>query len=343
MPTIHDVAELARVSIKTVSRVINADPAVKESTRARVKAAIEQIDYRFNGQARQLRLGRARTSVGMIFDLPGGGYENRFHQAMLQACMETGNYLAVKLIDLTSNEVLKECEKFIENAAIEAMILLPPLSDYGPLKRLLLARNINCVLVSPATPDSSYPSVHMDDRQAAQDITEYLLSLGHRRIAHIAGDQDQAAGFLRRHGYLEAFDTQGLPRPPKEYIVNGNFTFKGGIAATEQLLDLQDPPTAIFAANDESAAAACAVVHRRGFRIPEDISVFGFDDAPIASAIWPTLSTVQQPYSEMAMRAVQILNSAAENDQGLNRQVRYVLAHTMMLRETTAPLAPPTK
>ena len=339
MSTIYDVAELAGVAAKTVSRVLNEDGAVKAPTRDRVLDAMTQLDYRPNTQARQLRLGQSRTSVGMLLEDPAGGYQSRFHHAMLMSCMETGNYLAIELFELGQTDFQGDFERFLDDAQIKAMVLLPPLCDFGPLKSLLKAHNIQCVLVSPTTPDTHYASVAMDDRLAARDVTDYLLSLGHTRIAHIAGHPDHAAAFLRKQGFYEAFDAIGAPRPPREYIAEGLFNFKSGIDAAERLLSLQNRPTAIFAANDEMAAAVCTVAHKMGLRIPQDLSVIGFDDAPISSAVWPALTTVRQPYLDMARRSLQILNAAGDNIHASDMQMRHIVPHEIIRRESTAPRA----
>ncbi len=338
MPTIYDVAELAGVSAKTVSRVLNEDRAVKTDTRNRVLDAMNRLSYRPNSQARSLRLGDGKTSIGLLLEDPASGYQSRVHHAMLVACMETGNYIAVELFESGLAAFPQNLETFIEDAGIKAMLLLPPLCDHGPMKSVLKARNIHCALISPVTPDSSYPSVAMDDRKAARDVVDYLLGLGHTKIAHISGHPDHAAALLRRQGYFEAFEAHGLPRPPKEYIAEGLFTFKTGIDAAEQLLSLPDRPTAIFASNDEMAAATCSVAHKMGLRIPEDVSVVGFDDAPISSAVWPALTTVRQPYLEMARRSISILNTASGPVLAADSQPRHVIAHEIVERESTAPL-----
>ncbi len=336
MATIYDVAELAGVSAKTVSRVLNDDKAVRGPTRERVLDAMARLEYRPNSQARQLRLGH-KTSIGLLLEDPAGGYQGRFHHAMLSACMEAGRYLAVELYEPGRRDWDELIARFLTDAQISDMVLLPTLCDFGPLKALLKARQVNCVLISPSTPDDHYPSVAMDDRLAARDVTDYLLRLGHTRIAHIAGHPDHAAAMLRRLGYLEAFDAILSPRPPTDYITQGYFSFKTGMEAAEKLLSLPERPTAIFAGNDEMAAATCSAAHKMGMRIPEDLAVVGFDDAPIASAVWPALTTVRQPYLHMARRCVQILNAPGEF-RASDKQVRHIIPHELVVRETTRPL-----
>lgn len=337
MSTIYDVAELAGVSAKTVSRVVNEDKAVKASTREKVLAAMAKLDYRPNAQARSLRMG-GKTSIGLLLEDPTSGYQGRFHHAMLAACMESRKYLAVELYEQGMPDWQAYLDRFITDAGIKDMLLLPTLCDFGPLKSFLKSRNINCVLISPSTPDSHYASVAMDDRLAARDVVEYLFSLGHSKIAHIGGHPDHAASILRRNGFYEAFDAAGLPRPPAVYMESGYFSFKSGFEAAERLLALPDRPTAIFACNDEMAAATCSVAHKRGLRIPEDIAVIGFDDAPISSAVWPALTTVRQPYLEMARRAVHLLSDGRDHVQPSDVQMRHVFPHELIVRESTSAL-----
>ena len=339
MATIYDIADLAGVSAKTVSRVLNEDKAVKAVTRERVLEAALSLDYHPNTQARQLRLG-VRSSIGLLLEDPTSGYQGRFHHAMLTACMESAKYLAVELFEANMPDWEDYLDRFIANAEISDMILLPTLCDFGPLKSFLKSRNINCVLISPSTPDSHYASVAMDDHQAARDVTEYLLQLGHRHIAHIGGHPDHAASLLRRNGFYEAFDVIGAARPPRAYLEQGNFSFRSGIEATTRLLSLPDRPTAIFACNDEMAAAACSVAHKMGIKIPQDLAIIGFDDAPISSAVWPTLTTVRQPYLDMARRSVQILKSANDVLKPSDTQVRHIVPHDLIIRETTQAMPP---
>jgi len=338
MPTIYDVAELAGVSAKTVSRVLNEDRAVKRDTRDRVLEAMNRLSYRPNTQARSLRLGDRKTSVGLLLEDPASGYQSRIHQAMLMACMETGNYIAVELFQPGPLAFPASLERFIDDAKIKAMLLLPPLCDHGPMKAVLKARNIQCVLISPVTPDSHYPSVAMDDRKAARDVVDYLMKLGHTRIAHISGTPDHAAALLRRQGYFESFEAHGLPRPPKEYVAEGLFTFKTGIEAAERLLSLGEGslgrPTAIFASNDEMAAATCSVAHKMGLRIPEDISVVGFDDAPIARFVWPRLTTVFQPAYDLAYSATDMLLQLLKTPN-MNKSVQF--DYRLVCRASTGP------
>jgi LacI family transcriptional regulator len=146
----------------------------------------------------------------------------------------------------------------------------------------------------------------MDDRLAAREMTRHLVALGHRRIGFIKGNPAYNSGQRRFEGYLAALTDAGLPQD-ETLIAQGLFNYRSGLDAAEHLLDLAEPPTAIFACNDDMAAAAVAIAHGRGLDVPGDLTVCGFDDTPLATTIWPELTTIHQPISDMARSAVDLL------------------------------------
>ncbi|UDF03270.1 LacI family DNA-binding transcriptional regulator [Asticcacaulis sp. AND118] len=335
MTTIYDVSRLAGVSAKTVSRVLNEPDKVKIHTREQVLAAMKQLDYSPNASARQLRLGGA-SSLGLLLEDPSSGYQSRFHQALLTACMEAGKHITVELFEGVKPDWESRVDRFLNEGRVRDLILLPTLCDFEPLKAHLRKRDARAVLIAPSIFDPHFPSVVMDDRAAARQIIEHLFSLGHKRIGHISGHPDHSASILRRQGIFEAYDAAGRQRPGPDLFVAGDFMFKKGIEAAEALLSLPEPPTAIFAANDETAAAVSMVAHKRGLSIPADLSVVGFDDAPIASAVWPALTTIAQPYLDMSRRVVQSLDDWDANFPG-GTAATYMTRHDLVLRDSTGP------
>ena len=335
MTTIYDIAKRAEVSTKTVSRVINGDSKVKLSTRELILEIMREMDFKPNQQARQLRLGN-KSGIGLLLEDPDSGYQTRFQSAMLHAAMEAGCYLSVELFSHLKDDWKSHLSRYIKNSNISNIILLPTQCDFGPLRDFLRENNVNCALISPTNLDSDFVSIAMDERQAAREITEYLINLGHRKIAHISGHPDHSASLLRRQGFYEAFEMHNLPRPRDEYIVQGDFLFKTGLKVSEELLKIKDLPTAIFACNDETAAATCSAAHKRGLRIPEDITIVGFDDVYLATAIWPPLTTVRQPYLEMARRAINILSNMRDKNDNDDVQLRHVLPYSIIERESSS-------
>lgn len=304
--TIKEVAELARVSQMTVSRVLNDQGAVKDTTRKRVQAAMRELNYRPNIMARNLA-GRAGLFIGLIYRNPSYGYLSEFLLGALNSCRELGHYLIVEEPLVDDNMVdLDLIEKRFLDTSIQALIVVPPLSDDPKLIDTLERTGIPFVCVSPKLGGYTGPSVRMDDKDAARDMTEYLLSMGHQRIALIKGPADHMSSELRLAGFRESMATHST-EIDKSLIISGDFTYVSGMQSAGNLLALDNPPTAIFACNDDMAAGAIAAAHQAGMQVPHDVSVVGFDDTANASSMWPPLTTVRQPIREMASSAIKIL------------------------------------
>jgi LacI family transcriptional regulator len=178
--------------------------------------------------------------------------------------------------------------------------------------------------------------VRIDDRQAAFDMTQHLLALGHRRIGFIKGHPNQTASAERLAGFKAAM---AKTRAARAELVQGFFTFASGLDAGEQLLDADDPPTAVFASNDDMAAAVVSVAHRRGLDVPRDLTVVGFDDTAVATTLWPPLTTVRQPVSAMAAAGVDLLlrEVRARRSNTTPTPMDQVIAHTLVHRDSAAP------
>lgn len=304
--TIKEVAELARVSQMTVSRVLNDQGAVKDTTRKRVQAAMRELNYRPNIMARNLA-GRAGLFIGLIYRNPSYGYLSEFLLGALNSCRELGHYLIVEEPLVDDNMVdLDLIEKRFLDTSIQALIVVPPLSDDPKLIETLESTGIPFVCVSPKLGGYAGPGVRIDDKDAARDMTEYLLSMGHRRIALIKGPTDHMSSQLRLAGFRDAMAAHEN-QVDEDLIKSGDFTYVSGMQVAGNLLSIDQPPTAIFACNDDMAAGAIAAAHQAGMQVPQDVSVVGFDDTANASAMWPPLTTVRQPIREMASSAIKIL------------------------------------
>lgn len=304
--TIQDVADLASVSPMTVSRVLNNYSGVRDATRKRVQQAMRKLNYRPNLMARSLA-GRSGLFIGLIYRNPSYGYLSEFLLGALSACRRLGHNLIVeeplldrKMVDL---EIIER--RFLDTS-IQALIVVPPLSDDPELIDVLERIKIAYVCVSPRLNSYAGASVGMNEVEAAREMTEYLLELGHKRIGFIKGPSDHRASELRLTGYKQALEARGRPFEASQ-MGDGDFTYVSGMRAARKLLEKEHPPTAIFASNDDMAIGAITAVHQSGLRVPEDVSVTGFDDAAAASATWPPLTTIRQPIREMANAAIEML------------------------------------
>lgn len=306
-PTITDVARHAQVSMKTVSRVLNDEPNVVPAMRERVMASVKALDYRPNLHARSL--ARARSSLlGLLYYASSAAFVMGLQQGATARCRALGYHLVVEQLDDSGEHVPDQLRHMLTALRPDGLILAPPVCDDPDILRLLSDARVPCVLISPGMARPGFGNVSIDDVAAARAITEVLIGHGHRRIGHIHGNPRQAAAPHRREGFRQALLAHGLADDPA-LVVPGDFSFPSGMAGCHALLSLPEPPSAIFAANDEMALGVLAAAQQHGLQVPRDLSVAGFDDAPLASLIWPPLSTVRQPVNEMAEAAVDMLVS----------------------------------
>jgi len=301
-----DVAKRAGVSPMTVSRVMNGKSIVRESTRKKVAEAAAALNYAPNQEARILAGGKP-IRVGFLYGMPSersGSYLTEVLLGLLNETTMNNVQLFVKKSE-EGDRGLEQTRRLIENG-LDGVILPPPLGDDAAIVDLIVGAGIPVVAIASGEPDARISAIGIDDRSAAYHMTRHLIELGHQRVGFIAGHPHQSVSAPRLAGYQEAVRELGADAAP-ELVVQGMFNYRSGLDATEQLLALPERPTAIFASNDDMAAAAVAVAQRMGLDVPGDITVAGFDDTALATTIWPALTTVRQPTMEMAEEAVQCL------------------------------------
>ena len=302
-PTIADVAREANCSPMTVSRVVNAEGNVKEETRAAVQAAIRKLNYSPNRAARSLA-GGDQLRIGLLFDNPSSSYLAEFLMGALEEATRRDIHLEVQSCD-NSPDHAQLIASLLEGG-VQGFILPPPLCDDQRVLDLIAEKGGIAIAVGPGKASGSHGSVMIDEYQAAFDMTRHLIGLGHTRIGFIIGNPEQVASGTRLEGYRAAMADAGL-ECPDTLVAQGQFTYRSGMVAAEKLLSASPRPTAIFASNDDMAAATVAVAHRRHLDVPSDITVTGFDDTDLASSIWPELTTIRQPIREMTAKAVELI------------------------------------
>jgi LacI family transcriptional regulator len=223
------------------------------------------------------------------------------------------------------------------DGGIDGVILPPPLCDSGPVIDLLAEAGVPTVVVATGRPRPDVFAVTIDDHDAARTMTQHVIGLGHRRIGFIAGNPNQTASARRLDGYRAALAEAGLDSEDA-LIREGLFTYRSGLDAAEQLLDLAEAPTAIFASNDDMAAATVAVAHRRGLDVPGDLTVCGFDDTTLATAIWPELTTINQPIAAMSRAAVLLVAASRRQRRAEPEETSHqLLDFTLVRRQSDAP------
>ncbi|MFA6118066.1 MAG: LacI family DNA-binding transcriptional regulator [Sphingomonas sp.] len=301
--TIKDVARKAGVSPMTVSRVLNGGDNVHWSTRELVDAAIKALSYTPNPAARSLS-GAAPVRIGLLYSNPSAAYLSEFLVGSLDYASRANVQIIVEKCD--GLEQAREAATRLLSGGIEGIVLPPPLCDSQPLLEILRQADGLAVTVASGDPAPGFSAVSIDDHRAAFEMTRHIAALGHQRIGFIIGNPDQTASERRLAGYRDALEAVGLACD-ETLVVQGLFTYRSGLDAAEQLLGTASPPTAIFASNDDMAAATVAVAHRHGLDVPNDLAVCGFDDTALATTIWPELTTIHQPITDMALAAVELL------------------------------------
>ncbi len=334
--TIDEVAALAGVSPMTVSRAINQGK-VREETRERVMQAVRELGYTPNLAASSLAAAQ-HTRIALIYTNPSGAYL----QALLVGVLRAASNAAIQLVIEYWEEMGVDAERKAARALagrVDGVILPPPLCESKAALTELVKAGIPVVAIASGQRSDVVSCVRIDDFHAGLAMADYLIQQGHRRIGFIRGRKDLSASALRYEGFVTALNAAGLVVEPG-LVQQGDYTYRSGLAAAEKLLSHRKPPTAIFASNDDMAAAAISVAHRRGLDVPRDLSVVGFDDTSAATTVWPELTTVQQPIAAMASAAIDILlrnvRSRTEDTQTL---MDHVVPHHLVTRDSVA--APP--
>jgi LacI family transcriptional regulator len=334
--TVHDVARHAGVSSMTVSRVVNGGKGVRPNLRQKVEVALRELNYVPNLAARAARSGTIK--LGVLFSNPRSSNLGEF---LMGAFAESARLGCQLVIEPTAGHPRGiDAVRKIVGLGVDGLVLPPPLCD--DMEAMEILWNAQVPALSFATADSrSYSSsVSIDDFAGARCLTRHLLELGHRDIAFVRGDPLHSTARGREEGFRAAMAEAGAITPG-EYLVGGDFTYRSGLTVGRELLDgeAKGRPSAIFASNDDMAAAILAVAHGLGIRVPGQLSVAGFDDTPIASTVWPQLTTVHQPLAQMASAAIEILfgmarqRRAGERIETHHRRCEF----TLQVRGSTGP------
>ena len=337
--TINDVAREAGVSIKTVSRVVNGEAAVRANTRTHVQAVIDRLGYQPDISAR--RMGGHRTfQIGLIYLRVRSLYFLDVQQGLLDMCRQRHYGVTLCPIEMDEEHVSELVEQSFQRLRPDGVVLTPPFSGSAQLQESLKQWGIPFACIAPPSTHDHPISVFSRDRSAAKTLTEYLIELGHRDIALVAGHPDHSASHEREAGVIDALTEAGLTLP-KRLRVQGFFQFQDGVDASEQLLSLSKRPTAIICANDAMAAGVLHSAIRKHVRVPEDLSITGFDDADTARQTLPQLTTIAQPVQEMAHEAGRLLLNHLSDSKAEISPVGFDCQ--LIVRDSTGPCTDPVK
>jgi LacI family transcriptional regulator len=335
--TIDEVATLADVSPMTVSRVINGQGKVRDSTRDRVMNAVRELGYTPNLAASSLAAAQ-NTRIALIYTNPSSAYLRELLVGAMSGAARTATQLVIDSWDNFNAEAQRSAARALAKSVAGA-ILPPPLCESKAVVSELVSAGIPVVAIASARFNQEISCVRIDDYRASQEITAHLIAQGHTRIGYIKGHPNQTASARRFEGFQAALRDAGITAD-NALVQQGYFTYRSGLEAAEKLLSLRRPPTAIFASNDDMAAAVVSVAHRRGLDVPRDLSVVGFDDSSAATTIWPELTTIHQPIASMADSAIDILlREIRRKDRSTRVVVDHVVAHQLVTRDSVVPPA----
>lgn len=271
--------------------------------------------------------------IGLFCDTPmmGSGYLSMLEVGLMAGCRKWKCALVIKSFEIADADFVAQVEDLVSRTPLRGVILPEPMCDMPDLLASLIAANLPVVRIAPRSESASTFDICIDNRKAAYDMVNHLTGLGHKRIAFIKGPADHGVSQMRYAGFCDAMKDAGLPLADELCVQSATFDYDSGLAAAEKLLTLPSLPTAIFASNDEIAAAVLATAHSKGLKIPGDFSLAGFDDAPIARTLWPQLTTVRQKMELTGYMAVDFLIDPPASAEARKRPQQ----HELVIRQST--------
>lgn len=310
--TIYEIATKAGVSPKTVSRVINSEPSVSKATYEKVLKIIKETNFLPNISAQRLVSNKLKA-IGLIVPRLGSPYASELISMILSKCKAKGYISVVYPVESDKKESEKILALYLQRH-IDGYIFAPPGGDDEFLLNYLEKNNIPTILITPNSPYRNFCVVKATDKMGGYQATNYLISLGHKKIGIITCIPSRTFARERLEGYKEALAAHGI-QLDERFILLGDNSFSSGFLATKELMSLANPPTAIFACNDEMALGAESAVYKMGLKIPENISLIGFDDIPLVSELSVPLTTIKQPVEDIGSIAVSLLIQLIEKKE----------------------------
>ncbi len=331
--TINDVAKYAGVSIKTVSRVTNNEPSVKQLTIDKVNNAIKELNYQPNLAARNLA-GTKSYVIGFIYDNPNAYYIIDMQNGILSACKDLGYELLIHPCNSKADNICEELTTLVKHNRLSGLVLTPPLSEDPVILNALdkIDASYVRIIAGEKVATGNGLAVLVNDRSGAISITQHLIDLGHKNIAFLSGDYEHASTKERLAGYKQALANNQLAIN-EDYIISGKYSFESGVEGAKNLLDKSVRPSAIVACNDEIAAGALFAARLEGVDIPSEISIVGFEDSPFSRQTWPKLTTVHQPNEQIAQIATELLIAKRKEK---STQLGKVFLPEPVIRDSTA-------
>lgn len=339
--TINDVAKLAGVSMKTVSRVINKEPSVRKKTYDVVMEAVNTLNYQPNLAARNLA-GTSSFTVGLVYDNPNAYYVIDMQNGVLSRCKEEGYELVIHPCSATDSNMKEDFKTMVKRSRLAGLVLTPPLSEQNNIIEMLEELGIHYVRVLSGRPtdEDQNACIYVNDYAAAYEITEHLISLGHKSIAFLCGDNEHKSTSERLAGYKDALANHSINFNPA-LVYDGTYSFESGVEGAKELLSNNNPHkiTAILGGNDEMAAGALFASRLMGIAIPEQLSITGFEDSPFSRQTWPKLTTAHQANDVISQHAARLLFTKTRGARNQDKDIITTFTPSLVVRDSSGKVS----
>lgn len=332
--TISDIARIAGVSKKSVSRALNNEEGLSPDTRKRLKEIMEEHGYFPDRRARALAASRSYL-IGVAYNNRNPSFVLDILNGVQQTAGEKGYEVVMHEVGAESDRLEANIRSFMQRSGCDGLILTPPLSETYPLVGAFTEDDWPLVRIAGDDVGLATPQIRYDDRSASLAITRYVLDQGHKRLAFVGGPESSGPTRRRLAGFRDAITSRDLA-VDEALITYGDFTFQSGLQAGSRLLEAKSDLTAIICANDAMAAGVIHAVRENSMRVPDNISVTGFDDSELAQQVWPPLTSVAQPVREMALEASRVLIEALSRDNE-DAPSKREFAHLLSIRKSVGP------
>jgi LacI family transcriptional regulator len=334
--TINDVAQAAGVSVRTASRVLNQSPKVNAETRARVQEVIRSLNFIPNLRARALASNRS-FMLGFVHDDPNAEIADQMQRGIFSECAQFGYELLVHPVDHQDPHLVDDVMSFVRRTGVDGLIVIAPVSENVELAASLAALGVPVAAVNSVALDFQKNKIVSREREACAEIARHFIELGHREIGVISGPLVLTAARERQVGFSEALAEAGVTLRP-ENVFEGDWTFESGLSCARKLLASPHRPTAVYAGNDRMAAALIKVAIQSGLRVPQDLSVVGFDDSYFARMMTPALTTITRPFAQIGEGAAHwlLMSSRVAANEEQEPLMRFFDLR-LTKRESTAP------
>ncbi|MFY8272740.1 LacI family DNA-binding transcriptional regulator [Pseudoalteromonas sp. SSDWG2] len=336
--TINDVAKLAGVSMKTVSRVINKEPSVRKKTHDIVMAAVKELNYQPNLAARNLA-GSSAFAIGLVYDNPNAYYVIDMQNGVLSRCRQEGYELVIHPCSYADSQMRDELKTMIQRSRIAGLVLTPPLSEQQDIIDELDSMNMHYVRILSGRGSSNDDDscIYVNDYAASYEITAHLIGLGHKNIAFICGDEEHKSTSERLAGYQKALSDNGISQRD-EFIYRGEYSFESGVNGAKELLKDNNAlaVTAVMGGNDEIAAGALFAARLMNIAIPSELAITGFEDSPFSKQTWPKLTTAHQENDVISEHAARLLFSKTRGARNQDKDITRIFTPTLVVRDSSA-------